>query len=516
MTDILHQELLRQAVDAARSGDRDTALDRLKEVLEEDEENVKAWLLLARLTENEDEKRIALATVLQLEPENERAKEILSRLDAQAEKTPDDEEVFAGVTRRQFRLAIIGLIVLILVLMGVVLIISSQNAAREREEEERLARLVAQRTQDAQDAIATGTQTALNAIGTAEMATQTQIAVMSPTPTLPPTSAAPTLPPTATPPPTVEIAGPETLPFLEGLPGVISGWAGTDTFNVDFLAPAVYRLDGETSYLEPEQPFSESTARSLFYFPTGDQVIYTRYQRQNGNVMIMHTDIDGQRMFSNLDQASGLGGFNDSMMPFLSQDGTQVVFIGQAVDNQTDEVYLVQLSGDVATSTLRLTNDSAFYGYPALSPDGSQIIAVRENPESENPGPDLVLIDVGSQTFSPMTRDNDTVRETMPRFSADGSLIVFSATSGDSENHNIFLMSVTNPNSDGTLIVDDPGNAIHPVFSPDGNYLAFSSNRFGQYDLFILDLGAFQTYQLTDTREEDYPASWVILADDGS
>ena len=42
MADPLHQELIRQAVEAARNKDRETALNLLKEVLEEDDENVTA------------------------------------------------------------------------------------------------------------------------------------------------------------------------------------------------------------------------------------------------------------------------------------------------------------------------------------------------------------------------------------------------------------------------------------------------------------------------------------------
>ncbi len=84
--DPIHQELLRQAVEAAKVGDMNSAITKVKEVLEEDEANAKAWMLLARLTTNNDEKRIALATLLQIEPNNTKAKELLAKLDTQVNR----------------------------------------------------------------------------------------------------------------------------------------------------------------------------------------------------------------------------------------------------------------------------------------------------------------------------------------------------------------------------------------------------------------------------------------------
>ena len=52
------------------------------------------------------------------------------------------------------------------------------------------------------------------------------------------------------------------------------------------------------------------------------------------------------------------------------------------------------------------------------------------------------------------------------------------------------------------------GNDILPVFSPDGKYLAFASNRSGVYDIYVLDLDTQTTYQLTNTIDEDYPSGW--------
>jgi len=49
---------------------------------------------------------------------------------------------------------------------------------------------------------------------------------------------------------------------------------------------------------------------------------------------------------------------------------------------------------------------------------------------------------------------------------------------------------------------------IAPAVSPDGKQLAFSSNRSGHYDLYLLDLISGETRRLTDTPQYDGAPSW--------
>ena len=48
---------------------------------------------------------------------------------------------------------------------------------------------------------------------------------------------------------------------------------------------------------------------------------------------------------------------------------------------------------------------------------------------------------------------------------------------------------------------------LDPVISPDGNKLAFSSNRTGNFDIYVFDYKTSGTYQLTESPKDDrYPA----------
>ncbi|MEK6256449.1 MAG: hypothetical protein N2C13_03905, partial [Chloroflexota bacterium] len=49
---------------------------------------------------------------------------------------------------------------------------------------------------------------------------------------------------------------------------------------------------------------------------------------------------------------------------------------------------------------------------------------------------------------------------------------------------------------------------IHPSLSPDGNYIAFSSHRNGQWDIYVMELSTGQTRQITDDLVYDGSPDW--------
>ena len=94
-------------------------------------------------------------------------------------------------------------------------------------------------------------------------------------------------------------------------------------------------------------------------------------------------------------------------------------------------------------------------------------------------------------------------------------MIVYAAATQDApDTHNLYLISPDNPGS-GVVLLDDPEDTVYPVFSPEGAYIAYSSNRMGGYDIYILDLNARETFQVTNSRDADYPASWVAFSERG-
>ena len=52
------------------------------------------------------------------------------------------------------------------------------------------------------------------------------------------------------------------------------------------------------------------------------------------------------------------------------------------------------------------------------------------------------------------------------------------------------------------------GNETGPSVSPDGKWLAFSSNQFGNDDVYVMPLSGGEIIQLTFHESDDYVSSW--------
>jgi tetratricopeptide (TPR) repeat protein len=80
-------ELLRQGVAAARAGQREQARDLLMRVLEQDDENISAWLWLSGVVDSLEDQEICLENVLALDPNHDSARQGLSWVRQQQEKS---------------------------------------------------------------------------------------------------------------------------------------------------------------------------------------------------------------------------------------------------------------------------------------------------------------------------------------------------------------------------------------------------------------------------------------------
>lgn len=87
-----------------------------------------------------------------------------------------------------------------------------------------------------------------------------------------------------------------------------------------------------------------------------------------------------------------------------------------------------------------------------------------------------------------------------PTLSPDARSIVFSFE-GDLWRTNI-------AGGAATRVTALPGEEINPKISPDGKWLAFSSNQFGNYDVFVMPLAGGEIRQLTHHEANDEVESW--------
>jgi Tol biopolymer transport system component len=508
------QDLLRQGTEAAREGNRAQAREFFEKVVELDENNEKGWFFLSKVVETDEERRICLANVLHINPNNEAAQKAMERLEGQERKKLADEEVMPGITRRQLTLALGGGVVLIVLVVALFLIISINNSQQAAAQAATGTAVVQSITDVAFTAQAVETNSEATRVA----------AVGTDTPTPRPTIE---LPPTFTPvPQATALVTPTSLPCPEGVEGNIVAWSGRDLLSNDFLPIRVFALNNCGNATIVGDPTGNDLGRNPRFNPTGQRVIYTAYFPTTFDYGVLSVNVNGTEQ-QDLSESwrsvpvEGCGNFLRPEMPSYSSDGSKITFLAipvsgpsadfQSVNESATSVYLLNLSvpPDVCPVT-RLTNDAATYRYPAMSPDGFRVAAVRDDVNSANPGPDIVVIDVNSQAQTPITTDFATFNEVAPRWTADGLQLLYAAADRNNPGNNDIIF--INADGSGTPIplleVRSDFDETYPVPSPDGNYLAFASNRSGFYDIYIFDRANATLWQLTNSEEEDYPGDW--------
>lgn len=495
MADENLQELLKQGVEAAREGRKAEAREYFEKVVELDEKNERGWFWLASVVESEDEKRICLKNVVQINPNNERAQKALAQLEAKQERGRADEEVMPGITRRQMTLVVGAggtVIVLILAAFFVIGGASSRQTAEQTRAVEQLLQTQAQETA-AQEMIAA------QATGTAQ-ALITPTIVPSNTPRFEATW-------TFTPEATEAAAGPTPLPPPPGsLSGSLVAWSGRDISQKGFLPIRLFPLNGG-----PSTVITDVVGAHPDVSPDGQRVLYTRYFPATfdfGISQINLTSGDNRPLMQGTPILK-------PQMPYYCSTANLVTFVALPTDSrsidfsnssvQAFQVFMLNLDSNQFD---RLTNDQAVYTYPAFSPDCTRIALVRDDARGTTPGADIVILDVVARTQTPITNDLGNFIESAPRWSADGTQLTYAAYQSTTPGNHDIIVRASDGSGSPLVPVRDMADDINPVFSPDGAYIAFSSNRAGTYDLFVYEQATQAIYQLTSGGDDDYVWSW--------
>ena len=456
MADNRLRELLQQGVAAARSGNVATARRLLEEVIQLDENNEQAWIWLATVVKTPAERRICLQKVLQINPNNDTARQALARLGPITGTSAAGTARSGSAARRAPRPttgttpAVTGndqtviarrfvYIVALIAVVGVVVIIANNIIGPGTEE---------------------------SGLSVAEQATNAALAQVTPSPVL-----------TSTPQPTI------TPPYIvvtrsdtELLP---------PTFTPTFTPTATETLEPSATPLGIDQYRLLVVARA-------------EGQTETGLYRIRGDGVDIEALATDIRDVS------------LSFDGTQMVFVRE-VDygngDAADEVFLAPVS-DV-NSARQLTNlRTVNASQPILSPNGQQLAFVAD----VDGDPDLLLLDIANNTITALTENDYADRD--PSWSRDGRFIVF-ASDQDSPGFSDLYLLAFNLSGEGDApftierLTDDGGNSFSPSFSYDTTQIVYLNDEGGDADIVIMTLEGTQVRVLTPGESaEDRAPIW--------
>jgi serine/threonine protein kinase/Tol biopolymer transport system component len=198
--------------------------------------------------------------------------------------------------------------------------------------------------------------------------------------------------------------------------------------------------------------------------PDGKSFLYSGRAAGNWDIYLQRV---GGRNSVNLTQDS----LADDIQPAFSPDGERIAFRSE---REGGGLFLMGATGE---SVRRLTD----FGYnPAWSPDGREIVCATERvgrPESRSPADSqLWSVNLSSGQKRLLSR-GDAVQ---PHCSAQGHRIAYWARTEGGQRD---IWTVPAQGGEPAAITHDPAVDWDPVWSPDGNYLYFFSDRGGSMNL---------------------------------
>ncbi len=122
---------------------------------------------------------------------------------------------------------------------------------------------------------------------------------------------------------------------------------------------------------------------------------------------------------------------------------------------------------------------------PAVDPSGDRLVFASTQHRSTA---DLYIKYINGSAVTQLT--SDPANDVMPTFSPDGQRVAFA--SDRSGNWDIYMMAVNG--GPAVQLTDDASQDMHPSFSPDGTKLVYSSlsSQSNQWELVVIDLNSPQ------------------------
>lgn len=135
---------------------------------------------------------------------------------------------------------------------------------------------------------------------------------------------------------------------------------------------------------------------------------------------------------------------------------------------------------DLESGRSQLLDRAAFFGQGIWSRTGDRIAYSRE---TERDGPWELVIRQPESTAETVVMTSE-IQVVVSDWSADGSAVLIAAYAP--ERGGRIALQPTEPGSEAQVLVDTEGDDWGAVFSPDGNWIAYTSDRSGTYEVYLM------------------------------
>ncbi len=262
------------------------------------------------------------------------------------------------------------------------------------------------------------------------------------------------------------------------------------------LGLLAWRKGGAASAFMPGQIVGLTDLQGRENFPSlspeGTFFVYSKAVNGNSDLFLQRV-AGGQPLNLTADSPA------DDSQPAFSPDGQQIAFRSE---REGGGIFLMGATGE---SVKRLTD----FGFnPAWSPDGREIAVATEgalDPRKRFSTSQIIRIDIATQTQRPLAVPDGV----QPSWSPQGLRIAYWGLAQPGSRRAIWTVPVAGGSP--VTVVDDAFYNWSPVWSPDGRFLYFASNRGGNMNLWRVAIDERSGRVLSPPQAITTSSEWSAL-----
>lgn len=269
---------------------------------------------------------------------------------------------------------------------------------------------------------------------------------------------------------------------------------------------SIWKIDPSTGAAS-ELTYNTRYHSSPDWSPDGKWIIYTAEDDLNViQLEILNVDTGQTHALTSDDQI-----YTD---PVFSPDGTRIAYVSTAPQGYFNVYVRPIRDGHWAGPATAITTDHSFgkdrlyFGdydlhiSPAWMPDGNQLLIVSNKDVALGSG-NIYRIPAraGGLAEGKVVRAEQTLYRPRPDVSIDGKRFIYASTAGAADQYNNLYVQPTDGGEPYKMTFFDH-DAFHPRWSPDGEWIAYISNKGGLPQLALLETygGEQRTVRVTDRR----------------